>query len=196
MLDSRFALHRRLKSLARSDADLVELARQGDTEAFGELYDRYARLVRAICADRTRDLSAAQDLAQDVFPLAFERLSELRDVARFGAWVVGIARFSSMEWCRQQKRSRHQFPENISEEVDHSGDGTDDRLAGLLSLLGDLPERERLALHAFYLDEHSAEQAAVSLGLSRSGFYKLLDSARRRLALRYRQTQREIRDDP
>ena len=177
--------------MTRSDADLVELTRQGDTEAFGELYDRYARLVRAICADRTHDLTAAQDLAQDVFLRAFERLSELRDAARFGAWVVGIARFTTMEWHRHQKRSRHQITENISEDFDRSDDGTDDRLAGLLSLLADLPEMERLALHAFYLDGHSAEEGAAVLGLSQSGFYKLLDSARHRLALRYRQTQED-----
>jgi RNA polymerase sigma-70 factor (ECF subfamily) len=53
-----------------------------------------------------------------------------------------------------------------------------------------LPERERLALHAFYLQEMNVEQARVVLGLSKSGLYRVLSCARRRLArvLRQRET--------
>ena len=44
-----------------------------------------------------------------------------------------------------------------------------------------LGEDERLALHAFYLQDKSAEEARRIMGLSRSGFYKLLDRARAKL---------------
>jgi RNA polymerase sigma-70 factor (ECF subfamily) len=44
-----------------------------------------------------------------------------------------------------------------------------------------LPERERLALHAFYLQGRSVEQARAVLGLSRSGMYRVLERARKRL---------------
>ena len=45
-----------------------------------------------------------------------------------------------------------------------------------------LPEKERLALHIHYLCEEPAEVAREMLGMSSSGFYKLIDRARRRLA--------------
>ena len=44
-----------------------------------------------------------------------------------------------------------------------------------------LPEKERLALHAFYLQEQSAEDARRTVGLSRSGFYRALERARKQL---------------
>jgi RNA polymerase sigma-70 factor (ECF subfamily) len=177
--------------LTRSDAELVERTRQGSTDAFGELYDRYAPLVRAICADQTQELAAAQDLAQDVFVRAYERICELREPARFGAWVVGIARLVGKEWCRRQRRGRLLAQEAAKETVSADNE-SDDRLPTLLGLLAGLPEMERLALHAFYLDGASAERGAAALGISRSGFYKLLETARRRLALRYRQTQEDL----
>ena len=48
--------------------------------------------------------------------------------------------------------------------------------------LAELPERERLAIHAFFLDECNVQQTAELLGLSRSGVYALLERAVARLA--------------
>jgi RNA polymerase sigma factor (sigma-70 family) len=172
-----------------SDADLVESTRRGDRRAFAELYDRYAPLVRAISADATRDLTAAQDLAQEAFLRAFQRLGELRDAERFGAWLVGIARLAGKEWLRKRSRERARYVDEVGEAIDSRDKPQDERLTSLLDLLTGLPELERLALHAFYLEGQSAEAAATALGVSRSGIYKLLDKARCRLALRYRQTQ-------
>lgn len=180
--------------MAASDAELVLRARGRDLEAFGQLYDRYARLVRAIAFDATRDLAQAQDLAQDVFLRAFQRLGELRDPQRFGRWVVGIARLAVKEWLRARARDRHQYNAIPLEEVGHDAAAQyDDRLESLLALMEDMPEMERLALHAFYLEGQNADQAAARVGLSRSGFYKLLDNARRRLAIRYRQREEHCR---
>ncbi len=175
------------------DAELVASTRAGDVHAFGQLYDRYARLVRAICADATRDLTASQDLAQEVFLRAFQRLNDLREPAHFGAWVVGIARLAGKEWLRRQSRDRHHFEADMEHGPRQPDTETDDRLATVLDLLGDLPEMERLALHTFYLQGRKADEGARTLGLSRSGFYKLLDAARRRLTHRFRQTQEDLR---
>ncbi len=59
--------------------------------------------------------------------------------------------------------------------------------------LADLPERERLAIHAFFLQGCDARQAAELLGLSRSGLYALLERALTRLAalVRRREAKKE-----
>lgn len=54
-------------SAMESDADLLALVLQGDRQAYGRLYDRYAPFIRAICYDTTRELSQANDLCQEVF---------------------------------------------------------------------------------------------------------------------------------
>jgi DNA-directed RNA polymerase specialized sigma24 family protein len=65
------------------------------------------------------------------------------------------------------------------------GTDSDDSAADtrvLLETMVNLPERERLALHAFYLQGESAEVVQSLLGLSASGAYRVLERARQRLA--------------
>ena len=164
-----------------SDKTLVRAVLAGERKAYEELYDLYAPLVRAICYDVTNNLADAQDLAQDVFMRAYERLGHLRKPDCFGKWVIGIARLRCREWQRATLRSRGKFiklehAESVS--VNPSSDRCIERLRKTIRAL---PEKERLALHTFYLQSESAEDARRIVGLSRSGFYRVLERARKRL---------------
>src|SRR5690606_34246490 len=75
-----------------SDASLVAAVLTGRREQYAVLYDRYARLVRAVCHDETRHLEEAQDLAQEVFLRAFDRLAQLRAHDRFASWLLSMTR--------------------------------------------------------------------------------------------------------
>jgi RNA polymerase sigma-70 factor (ECF subfamily) len=164
------------------DASLVQRTVGGDPAAFGDLYDRYAGMIRAVCFDTTHDLNAAQDLAQEVFLRAYSTLPKLRAVDRFGPWLFAIARHVCQEWRRKKKRDRHQFTADPPE-VDEAADQmTSDSLSDLRLAMTQLPERERLALHLLYLQEHPANFARSVMGLSSSAFYKVVARARERLA--------------
>jgi RNA polymerase sigma-70 factor, ECF subfamily len=166
---------------------LVRQAQNGDRDAFATLYDRYARLVRAIAYDASGNFSTTHDITQDVFLKAFCRLSQLRNPDRFGAWITQIARRAGRDWQRSNRRDRHEFspqPPEFTSVIDN------DASIELLQAIRSLPYRERVALHVFYLDEQPADVARRTMGLSSSGFYKLLDRARNRLA-RVLQTNRE-----
>ena len=171
--------------MAATDATLVLGVREGDRAAFAELYDRRARLIRAICFDATGDLHTAADITQEVFLRAYRGLGGLHDPQKFSAWLVGIARQVCREWYRRQRRersalrqlsemSRDAEPSELEAEFDES-------TVLLRQAVARLPEKERLALHAFYLLGQDAEQARAVLGLSRSGFYRVLSCARQRL---------------
>ncbi len=155
------------------DAELVQATLAGDKNAYGQLYDRYAPLGRAVCYDATRNVNDAQDLAQDVFLRAYTRLEQLRQPERFGAWIVGIARMRCSEWLRQSARE-HRRKESMLETGPAPTRSNDEELARLGDLVADLPETQRLALHTFYLQGKSVETARQVVGLSRSGFYKAL----------------------
>ncbi len=166
-----------------NDAEAVQAVLAGEKFAYGELYDRYARLVRAICFETTGDLIQAQDLSQEVFFRAYRRLADLRDPGRFGNWLLGITRLVCKEWKRARLRDRHRYSgldpaDTDAVEPAASHESIEEFHRAILSL----PEKERLAVHAFYLQGHSVEQARAVLGLSRSGFYRVLQRARDRLA--------------
>jgi RNA polymerase sigma-70 factor (ECF subfamily) len=72
-------------------AALVGAAQAGDRQAFGELYARYAGLVRSIAASMG-SIDEAADVVQEVFLRALRKLKGLRDAAAFRAWITAIAR--------------------------------------------------------------------------------------------------------
>jgi DNA-directed RNA polymerase specialized sigma24 family protein len=123
-----FALHE------PSDIELVRAVIAGDRAAYGTLYDRYAPLVRAVCYDHVRNLADAQDLAQDVFLRAYERLDRLRKSDSFGRWLVAIARHRCREWRRQVSRDRRR--QGCLLEIEWAGTSADND--GELARLGRL----------------------------------------------------------
>jgi RNA polymerase sigma-70 factor (ECF subfamily) len=175
-----------------SEEELVRAVIAGDKTAYGILYDRFAPIVRAVCCDCTRNLTDAQDLAQDVFLLAYRRLGELRKPESFGPWVIGVARRRCLEWHRQKVRQQRKYEKLQTDPAVVEGSGEHTENGQLLRLVATLGEDERLALHAFYLQDKSAEEARRIMGLSRSGFYKLLDRARTKLRQRLEQHQENI----
>src|SRR5688572_23346889 len=96
---------------AAEDADLVRQARDGDHAAFGDLYQRYARVVHGLLLARI-PLTDVDDLVQDVFLSAWKRLDSLRDPGAFGGWLAMIARNRAADFHR---RATHdvELPETL-----------------------------------------------------------------------------------
>src|SRR5260370_35865591 len=86
------------------DAHLVSWALDGDAEAFAMLFDRYARLVRALAWDAGHDWAMVQDLTQECFLRAYRQLASLRKREHFRYWLTGIARQLARE---ARRRPRH-----------------------------------------------------------------------------------------
>ena len=83
-------------------ASLVRSAQSGDREAFGVLYERYARYVHGILLARL-PADDAPDLVHDVFLQAFERLRTLREPRAFAGWLAAIARNRSLDQLRGRR---------------------------------------------------------------------------------------------
>lgn len=84
------------------DAPLVAAARRGDRAAFGALYRRHARLVQAVLLARVAS-DGVDDLVQDVFVAAMEKLHTLRDDRSFAPWLAAIARRRAADWRRRRR---------------------------------------------------------------------------------------------
>lgn len=85
-----------------SDAALVERARGGDKNAFGELIARYQARLRRVAQQMVRDEELARDLAQEALLQAYLSLDRLRDDARFASWLYSI----TLNVCRSFVRDR------------------------------------------------------------------------------------------
>lgn len=78
---------------------LIVASRDGDQDAFGELYKRFFPMVHGILLSRVPK-SDVDDLSQEVFLQAWRQLPALREVMAFGGWLAQIARHRSADHFR------------------------------------------------------------------------------------------------
>jgi RNA polymerase sigma-70 factor (ECF subfamily) len=151
-----------------SDAALVAASQRGDTDAFGQLYRRYARLIHGILISRVRPVEV-EDLVQDVFVRALPRLRDLRDASRFGAWLSTIARNIATDHYRHAQTQ----PESPADSVDPDEQptkasplGTSNEAAEILECIRSLPEAYREPLILRLVEGMTGPEIAARTGLS------------------------------
>jgi RNA polymerase sigma-70 factor (ECF subfamily) len=98
-----------------TDEQLAAKAREGDATAMEELYLRYRQPVFRIVYRSTRNIDEAEDIVQDVFLKAFERLHTFREQSRFSTWLMRIA----LNLCTDRARMRQRRQELLEREADH-----------------------------------------------------------------------------
>jgi RNA polymerase sigma-70 factor (ECF subfamily) len=174
-----------------ADGRDVAAARNGDHDAFGRLYDRHAAVVLSLC--RRLALSEAEDATQETFIRAHRKLDRLQSAEKLRPWLYAIARRVCSERNRaRRRRARHEeafavnraaapLPGATADGAPENAARAED-LTRLDAALDRLDDRERLAIHLYYLEADPVKAAMSALGLSRSGYYKLLARARENLA--------------
>jgi RNA polymerase sigma-70 factor (ECF subfamily) len=85
-----------------ADVPLVEAARRGDRDAFGQLYQRHAAMVHGLLLAQV-PRAEAEDLAQEVFMQAMRKLPGLREPASFAPWLAAIARHQAADRHRRRR---------------------------------------------------------------------------------------------
>ncbi len=83
---------------------LVQRARSGDRAAFGALYAGFARVVHGIALVHG-PAADGEDVVQDVFTMAYQKLPALRDAATFPAWLCTMARHAATDRGRRRRRA-------------------------------------------------------------------------------------------
>ena len=93
-------------SIQDQDLALVERARGGDTAAFEQLIRMYERQIFRTAMHITQNREDAEDIAQDVFFKAFQKLNQFQGNSRFSTWLVRIAVNESLMRLRKRKTSK------------------------------------------------------------------------------------------
>lgn len=91
--------------VARNDDELVTLAQEGDSSAFGELIERHFAACFKRAFGMLRNRSDAEDEVQNTFSKAFENLSRLRSGGSFSAWLYRILQNQCRMLIRQRRQS-------------------------------------------------------------------------------------------
>jgi RNA polymerase sigma-70 factor (ECF subfamily) len=146
---------------AAEDADLVRVAQTGDQTAFALLYDRYARVIHGVLVARV-PISDVEDLVQDVFLTAWNRLATLREPAAFGGWLTMIARNRATDFHRRNPEVV-ELPEGLA-----AHDDTAERVEAhrLLDIVRSLPDAYRETLVLRLVEGLTGPEIAERTGLT------------------------------
>lgn len=166
------------------DVELAALAAAGDRSAFGELVRRHGSAVRGLLRRMGASAAEADDVAQDAFLIAFERVGEFRGQGTFVAWVRKIAARAYLRRLQRERKIAALTAADEAEDVAATPDAAgrmdlDDALRGLGAA-------ERICVSMCYGAGLSHAEAAdalnLPLGTVKSHVKRGLEKLRARLA--------------
>jgi RNA polymerase sigma factor (sigma-70 family) len=169
-----------------TDTQLVEWSLTGDREAFGRIVERYQSLVCSITYCATGSLSLSEDIAQETFLAAWQKLDALSDAAKLRAWLCGIARNLVNNAMRRGQRE----PVRVAESLDAIAEVPTTEMspsaravsreeeAILWRTLEQMPATYREPLILFYREQQSVERVAQELELSEDAVKQRLSRGR------------------
>ena len=177
--------------------ELVRRAQDGDTEAFGKLYDHFFDPIYRYTAFRA-PAEMVEDLVADVFVKAWEKLHryKVRRGVPFAAWLFRIARYTVIDAYRTQ-RNFEEIPEELVDTDPwnraEAKVESDDLLRMVREALATLPRRYREILLLCYVAELSHHEVARVLHLTEGAVRILKFRALRKLRTLLPEDAREHR---
>ena len=171
----------------RTVADLVRAAQRGDREAFGELFERYRPGIVALAMRRVRNADEAEELAQDVFIQAMQKIDQLRVPEAFGGWLRRIVHRMAINRLTRTRSAIACDPETL--EATCLAVGAPDEIAqdreqaaAIRDSIDRLGALDQQTLKAFYLQSKSLIEMSDEFDAPVGTIKRRLHVARKRLA--------------
>lgn len=160
-------LNGRLNAQAEADLALVRRVQKGDKDAFYALVKRYQRLVWRQCMRIAQNVAIADELAQQVFLKAYDKLHTFRGEAPFGAWLCRIAFNTGKDWKRSERFGDTVTIEEVEIPVpsrDEETLGRQKELQALRQAVAQLPEKQREVVLLRIYEDYSFKEIAQATG--------------------------------
>jgi RNA polymerase sigma-70 factor (ECF subfamily) len=177
-----------------TDEDLVEkIVQTGNTDLFGELYDRYSDKVFRKIISMLKNQEESRDLTHDILIKTFLSLSKYERKAKFSTWLYMITYNGCIDYIRKKKiivsDESIQIEEKLNEfDYDESLEIDLARLEEILELI---PVEDKTILLMFYQDEMSIKELQDYFEVGESAVKMRLLRARNKLKSMYNQKYKE-----
>ena len=181
------ALIERTDYFSATVAELVASTLAGDREAFGQLVKRYEGTVYAIAMRRLGNHAEAEELSQDVFVQALQKLYQLKTPEAFGGWLRSIATRMAINLAVRRGPTIATEPETLEATLADGQTALDhllarERNAQVHAGLARLRTLDRDTLVAFYVEGQSLREMSNEFNSPVGTIKRRLHVARKRLA--------------
>jgi RNA polymerase sigma-70 factor (ECF subfamily) len=156
--------------LSATEADWVDKARNGDRHAFEKLYRSHCGRIYALCWRMCGgDVSLAEDMVQEAFVRAWNKLDLFRGESKFGTWLHRLA-VNVVLSDRRIRVKRVGREQELGEAVERTLVGERDVFAGLRkdleAAISGLPERARTVLVLYDIEGYQHHEIAKMTGMA------------------------------
>ena len=178
--------------MKHDDAELIERTLEGDDHAFAALVEKYQEQIHALAWQKIGDFHIAQEITQDTFITAYQKLATLTHHKRFAGWLYVITSNKCNMWHRKktpQPQSLEEIDPMELEEVYYSEymsrqreeAANEKRRVLVQELLSKLQESDRTVMTLHYIAGLTCEDISRFLGVSTNTVKSRLHRARKRL---------------
>lgn len=177
------------QGLAGGDRELVARARAHEEAGFESLFRKYRDKIYRVVYGWCLDSEVAMDLTQDVFLKAFRSIGSFKEKSSFYTWLCRIAINRCMDYCRQKRKHREIFLEEVAveerakreEEIPPSAVQVEELKRDLRNAIDQLSEEARAAFTLRFFEGLSYKEIADALECSIGTVMSRIFYARQRL---------------
>lgn len=147
---------------------LIKGCVKGDRKCQELLYQKYSRLMYAICLSYTKDRATAQDILQDGFVKVFDKINTYNQQGSLEGWIKRIISNTAIDHFRKKSALNNYVEyEQAFDESDKGGNVLDHlNAAELLELVRKLPDGARVIFNLFALEGYSHKEISKKLNIS------------------------------
>ena len=178
--------------MKNDDVVLIQRILAGDETAFASLVRKYQKQVHTLAWGKIRDFHIAEDITQETFLQAYQKLETLEDPTRFPRWLYVIADRLCIAWLRKNQRQTEPLEEadlsGIETEAysrfvatEHAETFAEARRDLVEKLLAKLKENNRTVIRLHYLEGMTYAEIVDFLGIPENTIRSRLRRARQQL---------------
>ena len=178
--------------MKNSDVELIHRILDGDESAFSELVKKYQKPVHALVWRKIGDFHIAEEITQDTFLKAYQRLGTLKKPQSFTGWLYVIAANNCKMWLRKKRLQMQPLEETDSAQLEkatysqyvieeNERTTVESQREVVKQLLAKLQESDRTVVTLHYFGEMSAAEIGKFLGVSVNTIKSRLRRAQQRL---------------
>jgi RNA polymerase sigma-70 factor (ECF subfamily) len=161
----------------------------GNVNSYAFLVEKYKHMVYTLTIRIVKNREEAEEISQDVFVKAYEKLNSFKGESKFSTWIYKIAYYASLDSIKRNKRQLNSENIETVNEIDFGN--VQDALQNLQDkerkkIINDallkLSEDERIILTLFYFEEMSIKEISKVVNLSIDNIKIKLFRSRKKLA--------------
>jgi RNA polymerase sigma factor (sigma-70 family) len=171
------------------DQYYIRLVREGNTNAFAVLVNRYKDMVFTLSLKMLKDREEAEEVAQDTFLKLFKSLSKFNRESKFSTWIYKVAFNTCLDRLKKNKRMQPVISmDELTEQETMSlmtvlySIEEKERTQMIQDCLQELPGEDSFLLTLYYFEEQSLEEIATIIGITPNNVKIRLYRNRKKLA--------------